>query len=535
MVRIMLTLLVLPVAANLGIWKLVGLSIKKSAVKTSQITTDQGLSSFNVCRGGSVSSKEIVGTNIKNKTQNAAVEKKRKKRKKRILILMSDTGGGHRASAQALAQALERLYPGEFEIDIYDIWTAVGRWPLNHFVACYSYLGRRPWLWRGLWYGTAVWATRVPIRTWHDVQHRWRFKRALLERGDVDCVVSVHPLCQHVPLSSLALVRAEQKRPIPFVTVVTDLGSAHPMWFDARADRVFVPNKRVARLAEFHGVPKKNIIEHGLPLRSDFVGDPRQPGTGSAFLHAKKYDDLNLSPDIKKRNNDITTSISGITNSMVSSSKAALAGLIGWCSIPSAASQRKKRLDELMQGRRQPRVLIVGGGDGFGGLRQIVLATAEALKKRDKPANLVVVCGRNADLRNQLDILLHSEAWKNTKITINILGFVTDMHAHMARADILLTKAGPGTIAEAAALGLPVILTNYLPGQERGNVKFVTSDFCFGQLAKRPRSAARLVVDWFDHPQSLADMSDRAFNAAKPGSTNRIASDIALLARHDAR
>jgi hypothetical protein len=32
--------------------------------------------------------------------------------KKKILILMSDTGGGHRASAQAIVDALDELYPG---------------------------------------------------------------------------------------------------------------------------------------------------------------------------------------------------------------------------------------------------------------------------------------------------------------------------------------------------------------------------------------------------------------------------------------
>ena len=39
------------------------------------------------------------------------------------------------------------------------------------------------------------------------------------------------------------------------------------------------------------------------------------------------------------------------------------------------------------------------------------------------------------------------------------LGFVTQMADYMAASDILITKAGPGTIAEAAALGLPVMIT----------------------------------------------------------------------------
>lgn len=39
---------------------------------------------------------------------------------KRILILMSDTGGGHRASSQALASAMEKLYGDQVEPAVAD-------------------------------------------------------------------------------------------------------------------------------------------------------------------------------------------------------------------------------------------------------------------------------------------------------------------------------------------------------------------------------------------------------------------------------
>jgi len=42
------------------------------------------------------------------------------------------------------------------------------------------------------------------------------------------------------------------------------------------------------------------------------------------------------------------------------------------------------------------------------------------------------------------------------------LGFVTRMAEYMVAADVLVSKAGPGTIAEAASLGLPVMLTRYV-------------------------------------------------------------------------
>src|SRR5207245_280038 len=39
--------------------------------------------------------------------------------------------------------------------------------------------------------------------------------------------------------------------------------------------------------------------------------------------------------------------------------------------------------------------------------------------------------------------------------------------------DLVVTKAGPGAIAEALATGVPLVITGFLPGQESPNVDFV--------------------------------------------------------------
>merc|ERR1711862_425822 len=59
------------------------------------------------------------------------------------------------------------------------------------------------------------------------------------------------------------------------------------------------------------------------------------------------------------------------------------------------------------------------------------------------------------------------------RVNVIPLGFVNQMAKYMVASDVLVTKAGPGTIAEAASVGLPVMLTSFLPGQEEGNVDFV--------------------------------------------------------------
>jgi hypothetical protein len=58
-----------------------------------------------------------------------------------IQILMSDTGGGHRASANALRDALDSLYPGKIQCDIVDIFTDYGpMWPFNDYVGLYKFM-----------------------------------------------------------------------------------------------------------------------------------------------------------------------------------------------------------------------------------------------------------------------------------------------------------------------------------------------------------------------------------------------------------
>ncbi|HEY6409070.1 MAG TPA: glycosyltransferase, partial [Ktedonobacteraceae bacterium] len=62
---------------------------------------------------------------------------------------------------------------------------------------------------------------------------------------------------------------------------------------------------------------------------------------------------------------------------------------------------------------------------------------------------------------------------RNFHVPVKVFGFVQNMPEMMRASDVIITKAGPGTINEALACGLPMILSGYVPGQEEGNVDFV--------------------------------------------------------------
>lgn len=378
--------------------------------------------------------------------------------KKKVLVLMSATGGGHLASAQAITGALDKLYPGMCETEILDIWTDYSPWPYRKFGPWYQFLAKRPMLWRALWFYAKFPVTRR-LQEFCAKLSCYRSFRTAAEERRPDMIVSVHPLCQSLPLRVLKNMGGGQRQ-IPFVTVVTDLASAHPTWFHKDVDKCFVASDALHKLGRRCGVPESKLVQHGLPLREAFW----QPE---------------------------------------SRSKADVRRDLGLPALPTA--------------------LVVGGGDGVGRIAKIAKTCADECATLDQETSLVVVCGKNDDARNELI----NYAWPpNVRATIQ--GFVPNMDEYMAGADLIVTKAGPGTIAEAATRGLPVVVSSHLPGQEKGNVDFVREND-FGEFHRRPRRIAKTMKAWLTDPAKREQMSASAVAAASFDATTNIAGDIGKL------
>jgi hypothetical protein len=108
-------------------------------------------------------------------------------------------------------------------------------------------------------------------------------------------------------------------------------------------------------------------------------------------------------------------------------------------------------------------------------------------------------------------------------------GFVGNMADWLRCADIVVGKAGPGTIAEATCCGAPLVLTSYVPGQEKDNVEFVTGAGA-GVYAPRPRQLAAEIGRLRRDPTTLAAMRDASVRAGRPGAATDIARFLAGLA-----
>ena len=96
------------------------------------------------------------------------------------------------------------------------------------------------------------------------------------------------------------------------------------------------------------------------------------------------------------------------------------------------------------------------------------------------------------------------------------MGFAENMPALMHAADVLTTKAGPSTISEALACGLPMLISGSLRGQEEGNTEWVVERGA-GLFTPTPKRVVMAVKELVQRENdSLVTMADKARHAAKP-------------------
>jgi len=240
--------------------------------------------------------------------------------------------------------------------------------------------------------------------------------------------------------------------PVPLVGVVTDLFSMHSAWAAPGVDAWVAPSEVARQFLLDRGVSDERIHLLGLPIDPAFAVEP--DGSRAEWRAA-----LGLDPML-------------------------------------------------------PVVLLMGGGEGVGGLA----AAAHALTTAALPAQVVVITGRNRALYREL---LARRA--GFSLPVRAEGFVTNMAQWMQAADVLVTKAGPATISEAMASGLPMILTGAVPGPEDGNVAYILENK-LGVLATTPQELRAQLESWLrpGDPQ-LARIGAKARRLSRPTAAHDVA------------
>jgi 1,2-diacylglycerol 3-beta-galactosyltransferase len=159
-------------------------------------------------------------------------------------------------------------------------------------------------------------------------------------------------------------------------------------------------------------------------------------------------------------------------------------------------------------------VLLVGGGDGMGRIAD----TARAIDERSTGATLVIIAGKNDTLRAELD----SVPWRGS---VRVHGFVDTMQLFMRAADLIITKAGPATITEAAVMGTPMIINGGIGHQETPNAEYVVEKGA-GVYVTTPEEVAESVARVLSTSGMLDSMARNVRTLAQPDAIWRIADTI---------
>jgi len=185
---------------------------------------------------------------------------------KKVLFLMSDTGGGHRAAAEAIRDAMIEKYGAEnVQGELVDVYRLM-RYPANKMPDFY------PWVINNSQKGWALAykLTDSPSRARLTSRMTYRLNRANLRQMVVehpaDVVCCVHSLLGQPSMSAYV---SYGQRP-PWVTVVTDLVTTPFFWYDKRVDRCLVPSQEAYERGIQCGLTPDQLRVTGLPVHPNF-------------------------------------------------------------------------------------------------------------------------------------------------------------------------------------------------------------------------------------------------------------------------
>ena len=166
-----------------------------------------------------------------------------------------------------------------------------------------------------------------------------------------------------------------------------------------------------------------------------------------------------------------------------------------------------------------PVVLVTGGSKGLGPISEMVETLARSLPK----ARLLVSCGTNRELLQRL------RKRRGEGSDLRLFGFHEGMADLLAASDLAVGKAGGLTLAESLAAGVPFLVFEPIPGQERRNARFVLKAGAAAE-AESLAELARMASHLLRHPSELSLMSERARSLGRPRAAQAAAQALRDLA-----
>lgn len=180
---------------------------------------------------------------------------------------------------------------------------------------------------------------------------------------------------------------------------------------------------------------------------------------------------------------------------------------------------RDELCDKLGIDKDVPCVLIMGGTQGLGPIKNV----ARFLDASRLNLQIIVATGTNKRVYRWLKS-------RHFKKKVTVLPFADNVNELMKVADVIITKPGGITTAEALAAGVPMLILHPLPGQEAMNTRFLLNEGV-AIKAESPEDAVVLLEELLYNKDKLRAMSQKALALSKPDSAMNIARLTMVLSK----
>jgi UDP-N-acetylglucosamine--N-acetylmuramyl-(pentapeptide) pyrophosphoryl-undecaprenol N-acetylglucosamine transferase len=165
-------------------------------------------------------------------------------------------------------------------------------------------------------------------------------------------------------------------------------------------------------------------------------------------------------------------------------------------------------------------LLVTGGSQGSQTLNRAMRELWPLLASSDLKVNIIHQCGRRDEEQLKQDFTA-------TNLKGRVTAFLSDMPAAFAEADLVLCRAGAGTVGELAAAGRPSILVPFPFAADDHQTKNAEAMVAAGGgLMFRDEQLTGPVLldvlrDFITHPDKLEQMAQRAKSLQKAGAATR--------------
>ncbi len=180
-------------------------------------------------------------------------------------------------------------------------------------------------------------------------------------------------------------------------------------------------------------------------------------------------------------------------------------------------------------GGRPFKILVLGGSQGAASLNRLAASAMENLWRSG--VSLEVVHQTGAVNREEIEGM-----YRTSQVPARVLTFISDIHTYYAWADLVICRAGAGTIFEITALGKPAILIPYphaAGGHQDANAAGLAAAGAALFFQEDGIGAVRLageIQGLAEDRERLLAMGRRASRFGKPDSADEMARHLLSLA-----